>query len=295
MNRIAVLITCHNRKEKTVLCLRALFGSTIPHNFTIEVFLVDDGSTDGTSEAVKKHFPEVIIIKGNGTLFWNQGMRLAWDTAQKTKNYDFFMWLNDDTYLDKVCLANLIQSYHEAVKIENEDVIITTACRQQVGEDQYSYGGSDDSGHVVPNGKLQKCKFICGNVVLVPRNIFNCIGNLSNEYTHAMGDTDYGLRAIQNGFSCYTTKEFLATCAPNPPNNEAPGWCNPKNSLKKRWQLFHSPLGLNIEEYKVFIRKFWPKQYYFSISKAYIKCLAPSLYYYLKKNKNTFQVINLSY
>ena len=71
--RIAAIITCHNRKEKTLVCLKSLFQ--IIQN--IDVFLTDDGSTDGTSEAVKKIYPQVNIIQGDGNLFWSRGMYIV--------------------------------------------------------------------------------------------------------------------------------------------------------------------------------------------------------------------------
>ena len=70
---------------------------------------------------------------------------------------------------------------------------------------------------------------IKGNLVLIPRVIYKQIGILSNDYTHALGDNDYGLRAIKNGFSCYTTKKFLATCPPNPGKL---GWLTQRNLLE---------------------------------------------------------------
>ena len=54
MNNLAVLITCHNRKNKTIQCLRNLYKQTDFINFKTEIFLVDDNSTDGTSETIKK-------------------------------------------------------------------------------------------------------------------------------------------------------------------------------------------------------------------------------------------------
>lgn len=54
--RIAVLMTVHNRKDKTVTCLRHLFN--VPRVFlTIEVYLTDDACTDGTVAAVKNEYP----------------------------------------------------------------------------------------------------------------------------------------------------------------------------------------------------------------------------------------------
>ena len=45
---IAVLLTCHNRKVKTISCLKSLYEATLPKGFSLEIFLVDDGSVDGT-------------------------------------------------------------------------------------------------------------------------------------------------------------------------------------------------------------------------------------------------------
>ena len=65
--KIAALLTCFNRKDKTITCLNSVLN-IIP---TCHVYLVDDASTDGTSEAIKQNFPQVNIIQGNGNLFWS--------------------------------------------------------------------------------------------------------------------------------------------------------------------------------------------------------------------------------
>ncbi|MDR8393375.1 glycosyltransferase family 2 protein [Aliifodinibius sp. S!AR15-10] len=277
--KIAVLLTCHNRKQKTLNSLHSLFKCDLPKSIQFSVFLVDDGSTDGTSDAISKEFPEVELITGDGNLFWNQGMRLAWKTADKRDNYDFFFWLNDDTILDEKAFHHIFNTYKEAKRHEGNSVIITAACRAKEGTSRFSYGGRDDKGAVIPNGELQSCKLINGNAVLIPRKIVEEIGNLSDDYTHAMGDFDYGLRAIKNGFACYTTKEFVATC---PPNDEIPNWCNPKIPLKRRWQLMHSPQGLNIQEHLVFREKFWGIKWVVYALKAYLKVLFPRIYRRLK-------------
>jgi len=49
--RVSVVVPTHNRKQKLLSCLEALAGQSIlPQEF--EVIVVDDGSTDGTGEAV---------------------------------------------------------------------------------------------------------------------------------------------------------------------------------------------------------------------------------------------------
>jgi GT2 family glycosyltransferase len=273
--RIAVLLTCHNRREKTITCIKALFNSILPEECVLDIFLVDDGSTDGTTEAVKDTFPIVNIIKGSGSLFWNQGMRLAWKTAAQKREYDFYLWLNDDTILTEFALIELLECYNEAFKTDKRPAIIVGECQSYQNSNEFSYGGRTDNGPVIPNGKLLPCKYINGNVVLVPKTIYNKLGNLSSDYSHGMGDFDYGLRANQKGFISYTTKKYIATCPPNP---GIPEWCNPSVPLSKRFNSLYSPKGLNIKEYIIFRKKFWGWRWIIFALKAYSKTLMP-LYY----------------
>ncbi|MCW0483180.1 glycosyltransferase family 2 protein [Gaoshiqia sediminis] len=272
---IAVLLTCHNRRKKTLNCLESLYSAKCPTR-QLDVFLVDDGSTDGTGEAIKFKFPKVVVIQGTGNLYWNQGMRLAWDTASKSRQYDFYLWLNDDTLVKIDALIELIQCFQEAMKKDQKPAIITGACESTENKNIFSYGGKTDLGPVIPNGTLQPCKYINGNVVLVSNVIFNELGNLSPDYTHAMGDFDYGLRAIKAGYRCYTTKSYIAICPTNP---GIPAWCNPNTPLLQRLRLLKSPKGLNIKEYNIFRKRFWGWKWIIYALKAYLKILYPSLYF----------------
>ena len=278
--KVAILLTCFNRKQQTLSCLKNMQLSIDDfQKYKFDTFLVDDGSTDGTSEAVKLDFPKVNIIEGTGNLFWNQGMRLAWNTALENDDYDFYIWLNDDTLIDADAITNLFECYYENLKQTNIQTIVTASCRNDDAF-QFSYGGRNDDGNVIPNNEIQDCKYMNGNFVLVPAEIVDRMGILSDDYTHAMGDFDYGLRALKLGFCVITTKNYIAIC---PVNTNIPTWCNPKKGLLERWKSLHSPLGLNIKEYKVFRNKFWHDQYYIFVIKAYIKCLLPSMYNYFIK------------
>src|SRR5574344_1109723 len=106
-NSIAAILTCHNRKQKTLKCLASLLN-VIPD---IDIYLCDDGSTDGTSDEVLKMFNHVHILKGDGTLFWNRGMFTAWAEAIKG-HYNYYLWLNNDIELYPFFFQELQDCYN---------------------------------------------------------------------------------------------------------------------------------------------------------------------------------------
>lgn len=122
--RFAVLLTCFNRKEKTSRCLQILFEQGLPEGLEFQVFVCDDGSKDGTGEMLTTEFAEVTVVQGNGHLFWNGGTNLAWNAAKDSGKFDFFLWLNDDTYLRPNALIDLFHQYFSFQK----PGIITAAC-----------------------------------------------------------------------------------------------------------------------------------------------------------------------
>jgi GT2 family glycosyltransferase len=212
--RVAVLMTCYNRVKKTLKCLDNLSSSAIPDNITLDIFLVDDNSPDQTGKIVKENFPHINTIMGNGSLYWNRGMRFAWKHARRHSDYDFYLWVNDDVYIEKNAIENIFSDYYYILK-NGIEAVISGVC-YDADSDIITYGGRDSNYNLlIPNGVPQICKYINGNFVLIPKNVFHKIGYLSYRYIHSAGDHDYGLRAIKSGFKCYVSSFKLAVCLHN--------------------------------------------------------------------------------
>ncbi|MCY1723257.1 glycosyltransferase family 2 protein [Prolixibacteraceae bacterium Z1-6] len=239
--KIAILITCHNRRQKTLNCLKYLFKVSLFENYQFEVFLVDDGSIDGTSDAVRKEFPQVKIIVGNGNLYWNKGMYLAWTTAAQHYEYDYYVWLNDDVILYPTSLKSLLHTAREYPKS-----IICGTLRSK-NEEIPTYGGRDRNGKILtPNNSTRLCSLCNGNLVLISKHVFLKVGYLDPVFPHAIGDFDYSLRAKKLGIQTIVSPGYLGICESNP---SLPKWCYPKYDLLTRLKVLYSPLGNSHPKY----------------------------------------------
>lgn len=258
MKKIAVLLTCFNRREQSLACLEQVYSS---QGVSADVILVDDGSTDGTAETVQEKYPQVQLLKGDGQLFWNRGMHKAF-AAALDKGYDYYLWLNDDTELYPDTLERL---QRESESLEDKAILVGSACDPQTK--QLTYGGVVRASKTAPlrfklvePGETRKpCDTINGNCVLIPEYVAQRLGNLDPYYQHGMGDFDYGLRAQKHGLACFIVPGFIGECAKNPVENS---WLDKQLSFRERWKKATSLKGLPIRDWKYFARNYagllWP-------------------------------------
>ena len=244
-------MTVHNRKEKTLNCLTRLFENKIIDS-NIICYLTDDGCTDGTVDAVTRVFPQVKIISGDGTLFWNRGMYKAWEMALQDKP-DYYLWLNDDTLLDNHAVTTLIDT---ASKYKNKVIVVGSTCDLS---GNLSYGGREMSRKhkiIAPNSvETKECATFNGNIVLIPNRVVDIIGIIDPFFHHSFGDIEYGLRATKNGIKCIIAPGFLGICERN---NPIPLFRRKQYSLFRRYELLYSPLGFNPIEDFYLNKKYYP-------------------------------------
>jgi len=276
--RIASLACSFNRREKTATFLRSLSAQHIPEGYTLDIYLLDDNSSDGTAEYVRKNFPSVTVINGNGWLYWAGGMRKVWGEALKNGPYDFYLLLNDDVTLADNALDKLLEAYHKSPYEAN--IILGSVRDAKTG--RVTYGGRRITSKI--NGKsfklqpdeneLLECEIGNANVMLVDNKTVNKIGILSGDYTHSLADFDYTLTAVKNGIKVWVGHGYYGYCE----NDHGVPWLPQKNSLKKRIKYLYSPTGLAYKEYITYVRKHFPYSLPEKFLKIWIKTLFPIFY-----------------
>lgn len=267
---LAVLLTVHNRVAVTTRCLMHLFEQELPPTMHMDVYMVDDGSTDGTAQAVKDQFPQVNIIQGDGSLYWNRGMWTAWDVASKNKSYDFYLWLNDDTFLLDNAITQLLDL---SGQYDNE--IIVVGASKIPNSDKLTYGGHTDTGRPICNGIPNEITIFNGNIVLVPRKVFEKLGNLDYYYRHGMGDYDYAIRARKAGIKMYQCGNALGICDVH---KRIDKWCNPDVPFPQRLKAMHQPTGMPPKEWFHYESQISVPKALFHVITLYVRCAFPALW-----------------
>ena len=285
-SQIAVLLTFYNRKQKTLDCLHSFFKAKKPEGYDFTFFLVDDGSTDGTSEAIKEKYPYVEIVKGTGNLFWAGGMRLAWKTAVKRKKYDAFLLLNDDVVLFSDFLQKILETEAYSLSQRNKTGIYSVATIDN-RTNITTYGGYKlKTNHLLVKSELltpidvpQQCELTNANILWISKETVDEIGIFDERYTHGIADFDYSMTAVKKGIPVYLAPGFGGICF----HDHGNPWKAESVPLKDRIAYLKSPKGIAYEEYLYYIKKHFPMFLPYSFIMLWMKTLFPFFWDKLKK------------
>ena len=266
LKTIAVIMTCHNRRDSTMLCLKALHRQDCDETIHIEVYLLDDGSTDGTSDLVRGEYPDTHILNGDGSLFWNRGMHESFLAAMQ-KGFDYYLWLNDDSILYDYSLSVLLNTHALLKKQGHECAIIGSAMQDPVSH-KFTYGGVKRHKNrwgrvrlerIEPANEVMRCDATNGNCVLIPAPVVEKVGNLDKIYLHRGGDHDYCFRALQQGCSVWLAPGYLGTCEDNSIEGT---WEDTSLPLMDRIRKLNTPRGYLFPDYAIYLRRhrgpWWP-------------------------------------
>ena len=205
---VAAVVLSWNRREDTIACLRSLAAADpSPH-----VIVVDNASTDGTSEAVRREFAEMELIQNSANLGFAEGNDVGIRHAL-AHGAEHVLVLNNDTVVDPGFLAPLLE---EAARRPDAGALSPKILFAEPGdliwfagaeyEPRSGYNGrhrgyrEHDDGRfddVVETGR------VCGAAMLVPREVLEKVGAFDPELFAYSEDTDWSLRAREAGYRHY--------------------------------------------------------------------------------------------
>jgi N-acetylglucosaminyl-diphospho-decaprenol L-rhamnosyltransferase len=197
--RPAVYIPNYNRGPMLLVCLRALAEQTVD----IDVVVVDNGSTDGSTELIHKQFPEVDVV----ALPSNRGFGPALNEAVRRHPSDVLVFSNndvrheprfieallDDLGSEPVSVAGVLLAEDDPGLIDSAGVIVDSTLLSM----DYLHGRPVDeaSRAAPPLGPT-------GAAALVPLEVFNRVGGFDERMLAYWEDVDIALRMRARGIAC---------------------------------------------------------------------------------------------
>ena len=283
MLKFAVLLTCFNRKDKTEASLKSIYSAfeNVKDRFQMDIFLTDDGSTDGTGKMVSEKYPKIHILKGTGTLYWAGGMRNSWNKALEG-NYDAYLLLNDDTDVEKDIFKKIIET-ETFCKEQNGISGVYVGATIDSKTNELTYGGSNYTNRLLGTAKRlpvidapQSCELGNANIMWVPKNVVDKVGILGKGYIHGMADYDYTMMAVKNNLPVYVIPGISGKCS-NDHGNIYERFM--KLTFRKRIQFLYSPIGLDFNSQIYHMKRHFPLRLPIFVLTGWLKVAFPKLYY----------------
>jgi hypothetical protein len=206
---VAVVVLNWNGREDTLACLRSLARVEAPALLPI---VVDNGSSDGSAEAVAAGFPQVELIRNDANLGFAEGNNVGIERALEL-GATHVLVLNNDVEVDPAFAAALLEEagrHPDAASLGSKilfsdpaDVIWFAGAaydpRSGYNGRQRGYGERDDGrfDEVVATDRA------CGAAMLVPRGVLERVGVFDRELFLYNEDTDWSLRARAAGLRHY--------------------------------------------------------------------------------------------
>ncbi len=206
---VCIIIPAHNRKRYTLKCLAGLNASDDLADFSVTV--IDDGSADGTSEAIRQGYPQVRVLYGDGNLWWTGAIKIGMQDAI-TRGFTLIIWLNDDCLVGR----NTISALVSFARKNNRSIVGATGYESDCPS-KISFGGKVKVGKkyqlLEPSDqKVHECDLLSGNLVCMPTAVVRRIGYPDTDKTpHYGGDSLFLIRARQAGYSLFVDNRWPAT------------------------------------------------------------------------------------
>jgi GT2 family glycosyltransferase len=184
----SILICTYNRREALADCLAALPWEAVAAQ-RVEVIVVDDGSTDGTSTFVPKQFPATRLLVNTP----NRGLAFSRNRAGNAAQGRLLLYLDDDTAVQPGWLDAML-AHDNGHRLLGGRILDWTGGREQGGPARFTFLGKR-----LPCA-LDRANVGTGANLATPAACFAVLGGFDEELPYYFEDSDYCIRAHRAGF-----------------------------------------------------------------------------------------------
>ncbi|MCF6171889.1 MAG: glycosyltransferase family 2 protein [Bacteroidales bacterium] len=216
--KISILIPIHNRLQITKPGLESLFSALQYYQssgsvlYSFKVVVIDDGSTDGSSEFISKNYPNIHLLKGDGNLWWSGAINKGAEFSISELSADYLLLWNNDIEPEDNYFIELGKSI-----TKNPNAILGSYIYDFTSKKIWAEGGWFNvctGKRTILSGKQKKSRFIfkwlAGMGTLVPVKYIKQFGYWdSKNFPQYHGDFDFTIRMSKKGIKITNSEKLI--------------------------------------------------------------------------------------
>jgi GT2 family glycosyltransferase len=198
----------YNKKPDLLEALESIYASDYPD---FKVVVVDNDSTDGSADAVEENFPQAHLIRNPENTGVSMGRNTGWRYADENYEFDYVIFLDDDTVVTPNFLTRLVEAYQQhpeagvlagkAFTSFEKNQLMSVGIRANLYSGLvYDLGvGENDNGQYDEPREIDAAG---GFAFMVRADLFRQLNAFDEHYSpYGWEDVDFSLRAREAGYT----------------------------------------------------------------------------------------------
>lgn len=198
MAKILSIIVSYNFEPWIHKCLPSLLESSYP----TDILVVDNNSGDNTTQIIKETYPTVRLIESSENLGFGKANNIGLDIVLK-EEYDYAFLVNQDAWLDRDCIANLM-------KVNAENIGIISPIHYDGTETTLDHGFAVYTKQARTEDSYRICSFVNAAFWFMPNPVIRKVGGFAPIFFHYGEDKDYANRINYYGLNIVLAEEARA-------------------------------------------------------------------------------------
>lgn len=194
-NNILVIVVTYNAMKWAKRCFDSLRTSTVPN----DVFVVDNGSTDGTQDYIHKYYSEVQLVQSQTNLGFGRANNIGFQKVLD-ENYEYAYLLNQDAWVMPDTFEKLIEESRlhpdfailSPMQLEaNENNLDYNFITNVIGRNQFSAPFLSNDLYFGHMESIYEVRTVMAAHWLMSRKCIETIGGFSPTFVHYGEDDNY--------------------------------------------------------------------------------------------------------
>lgn len=219
---LSIIIVNYNVKEFVQNLLYSI--EKAKQNLSLEIFVVDNASDDGSVDIIREKFPYVNLIANQTNIGFGAANNLALSKAEGK----YLLLINPDTIVKEDTFVKMIEFFEKnkdagvaGCKVLNPDGSLQLACRRSFPGPWTSFTKVTGLSTIFPKSRLfarynltyldenKSCEVdaVSGSFMMMSRDVYNTVGGFDEQFFMYGEDIDLCYRTQKAGYKVYYVHE----------------------------------------------------------------------------------------